>query len=248
MTLKEMSDVLVAAYSDPGNLKVAEDTKTGDLVVARSPSDGLLYRSRVLYQKPSESDQLNVSVQFIDFGTEAQIERDSLFVMVDNLFKYPAQAFRCSLENIRPPQDSWPQSPCEKFLESVQDRELSLKLVGRDQDETLLVELIDPQTNQPISSSLLEAELGIADGTAPAVKGITRCPDSSLPVDTSTFENLEITHPIMESTTVVGNTTLPTQSFSIEDGKDGKFRYFILNEHIFNFKELGPGVKKLYAI
>ncbi|GFR68044.1 tudor domain-containing protein 1 [Elysia marginata] len=229
--LKEISDILGAEFNDPEQRKLTQDAGTGDFVIARSSCDGLLYRSKVLSQqddKKVENNESKVCLQFIDFGTEGQVEKDHLFKMEGSLLKFPAQAFRCSLENIKPEQgDSWPQNACEKFTKVVKDRELSLRLVGRDQDGTSLVELTDPQTSQPLSSLLLET--GFA--TDSVEKGTKKCSDSLLPADTSTFDNLEITHPIMESTAAVQDTTQAMQSFSIEDGKDGHFRVYSLSLH-----------------
>ncbi|KAK3749426.1 hypothetical protein RRG08_003275 [Elysia crispata] len=233
--LKEISDLLGAEYSDPENLKLTQEACIGDFVIARNSNDGLLYRSKILSLESLEDDnedqQFKVSLQHIDFGIKGPAERDHMFKMESSLFRFPAQAFKCSLENVRPQQgDSWPQNVCEKFSEVVKDRELSLKLVGRDQDGTSLVELIDPQTSQSLSSLLIETEFGL-EAAESVDKGTKKYPDSSLPGDTSTFDGLEITRPIMESTTMGADTTQAVQSFSINEGKDGCFRVYSLSLH-----------------
>ncbi|RUS80335.1 hypothetical protein EGW08_011904 [Elysia chlorotica] len=234
--LKEIGDILGAEYSDPQNLKLTEEACVGDFVIARNLNDGLLYRSKVISVESSseentEDQQPKVFLQYIDFGTEGEADRDQMFKMETSLFKFPAQAFKCSLENVGPQQgDSWSQSVCDKFSEVVQDRELSLKLVGNDADGTSFVELIDPQTGQSLSSLLIETGFGLS-----SVESVDRdtknCPDSYLRGDTSAFDGLEITRPIMESTAMVCDTTQAMQSFSINDGKDGSFRVYSLSLH-----------------
>ncbi|GFN94103.1 LOW QUALITY PROTEIN: tudor domain-containing protein 1 [Plakobranchus ocellatus] len=227
--LQQISDLLGSAYSEQEETKVIENVNVGDLVVVKNLQDGLLYRSKVLDPKSSDNGnednlQPKVLLQFIDFGSEGEAETDHLFRIKDNLCTFPAQAFCCSLDNIRPRQeDSWPQEACQKFSEIVQDIELSLKLVGRDQDGILLVQLVNLQSGQSISSMLVDAGFGVTDSGG---RDINSCPNSS------TFDGLEITYPLLESTAMVGDTTQAiAQPVTVDEDGSGPFRSYKLVLH-----------------
>ena len=144
-----------AAEADKASPKLA----CGDFVVALSPDDEVLYRAKVI----KDYGDNKVAVRFVDYGNESEVSRDKIYSIKDEDTKIPSQAFMCCLDKIKPAatDDDWSQEACDKFSELVMDKELVLKLVGRNSGEGVIVDLVGSD-NLSIVSALLEAGFGQA--------------------------------------------------------------------------------------
>jgi hypothetical protein len=65
-------------------------------------------------------------VIFIDFGNEHKVDINAIFKLSEPLKKYPPQAFKCKLINIKPDKkkshnNAWPKSANEQFERLVQN-------------------------------------------------------------------------------------------------------------------------------
>ncbi|CAL1541995.1 unnamed protein product [Lymnaea stagnalis] len=232
-TLSQISQSMEIAYSSPQNEdKVEGPLSAGDIVAVVS-DDGQVYRSKVLssIDLDSSSDQ-KVSLRYLDYGNEREFPGNQIYKMKEELCSYPAQAIQCCLDCIQPSEDGWLPEACSKFLEIVEGHELFLKLVGREQDGSVLVDLISTDSDDHVSASLIASGFGEMVGFESAT-GIT---SSSLrntkAADTTGVDALEITQPIMESTVMPGEITQNIQqSYLFEDTENGHYRCLRLSLH-----------------
>ncbi|XP_012939180.1 uncharacterized protein LOC101858039 [Aplysia californica] len=222
--LDNIGSSLEDIYTSGGEVdRLTGRLNAGDIVVAIFSEDQQPYRSKVL----KDYDDEKVAVRFIDYGNESETARDQVFKIREELCQLPAQAFWCCLDKVKPLQEDWSPSACDRFSELVTDQELSLELVGRNEDGVALVELVVTESEKSVSSVLLEEDFArSADGD------VSRRDISVRGVNVSEMDSLEITQPIMESTAVVGNSTQNTlDTISVENALEGRYRQIRLGLH-----------------
>jgi len=128
---------------------------------------------------------------------------------------------------VKPVDDDWSSSACDRFSELVTDQELSLKLVGCNAVGVALVNITATESKQSIASVLIDE----AVAEAAERESVLTSKDGSSQGNMSEMSSLEITHPIMESTTVGGHMTPTSALDSISYDKEGEYRYVRLGLH-----------------
>ncbi|KAH9523644.1 hypothetical protein Btru_040566, partial [Bulinus truncatus] len=230
-TLSQISESLASLYSSPEEDDTIHGSlNAGDIVVALYTEDDQYYRAEVIYSNSiDELETDTISVRFIDYGNTSDSPKEHVYKIREELCQYPAQAFSCCLDHLKPDDDVWCPDACSKFSELVDDKELTLKLVGKEQNGTLLVELVHPDSREQLASQLVAEGFGKISRTESLVNMVDSVTSDSRICDTS--ECLEM-NPIMESTVMAGeNVQSNLDSYTLDEPEMGQYRHLRLTQH-----------------
>ncbi|CAG5127804.1 unnamed protein product, partial [Candidula unifasciata] len=212
--LSEISSSLASIYKAPSkDLLPTEPLCVGDVVVAVFDDDGEFYRAQILSLE---------GVRFVDYGNEGEVSQDLVFKLDEKLYAWPAQAFCCCLDKVQPVEDTWSSEAAQKLSELVLHQELLVKLVGREQDGIMLVDAVLQELGQSLKDLPAETQ----------AKTSSKCLETSTAGEISEIESLEMSQPILESTTMVGSSLakrVPTVTF--EEAGDQQFGSMKLSQH-----------------
>nr|KAI8754354.1 maternal protein tudor-like isoform X2 [Biomphalaria glabrata] len=227
--LSEISASLASLYFAPQDEDIIHGSlNTGDIVVALFTEDSQYYRAEVINSYSIEETETvpseKVLVRFIDYGNTNETSRDQVFKIREELCQFPAQAFCCSLNQIKSCDDAWSDEACSKFSDLVEDKELRLKCIGRNKSGTLLVELTYPDTEESLASLLA------AEGFGRLMEGEAQIDLADSRSDTKMSENISM-NPIMESTVMAGDMVQSNlDSYTIEEPENGHYRHLRLTQ------------------
>ncbi|XP_065110632.1 tudor domain-containing 6 [Paramisgurnus dabryanus] len=93
----------------------------GSPCLARFSDDLMWYRAQVI----KKSNDM-ISVLFVDYGNESEIDESSLKALTCNLLDAPPQAFLCLLEGFAPSEGSWDDTAADHFHELLMDKPLKV--------------------------------------------------------------------------------------------------------------------------
>lgn len=93
----------------------------GSPCLARFSDDLMWYRAQVI-KKSTDM----ISVLFVDYGNESEIDESSLKALTCNLLDAPPQAFLCLLEGFAPSEGSWDDTAADHFHELLMDKPLKV--------------------------------------------------------------------------------------------------------------------------
>ncbi|XP_068074939.2 tudor domain-containing 6-like isoform X1 [Danio rerio] len=96
-----------------------DQLRQGGICLARF-SDQLWYRAQVI------NTHEKVSVLFIDYGNESEIDFNSIKALPTKLLESPPQAFLCQLQVLGSVEGTWSDSAADKFFEILVDEPLKV--------------------------------------------------------------------------------------------------------------------------
>ncbi|KAM6265892.1 tudor domain-containing protein 1 [Porphyrio hochstetteri] len=125
----------------------------GNLYCAQFTGDNLWYRAAVTAYVSEDT----VLVSYVDYGNFEALPLTRLHPMIPRLMDIPAQAIRCTLAGVKPPEETWTSKAISFMKQLVEDKVLIVKVVDKE-DCKCVVELVDASVTPAIdlSSHLIE--------------------------------------------------------------------------------------------
>ncbi len=169
--LEELMAKLASDYSQLNNAELRLSApKLGTFCVARYSEDDEWYRGEVVGMERS-----SVRIKFVDYGNGEWMTPDKIRQMRKEYTELPAQAFECSLDNIRPIQEHWSEDISDKFEDLTYDenKKLMVEIVSVTKDNIHKVRLLDTSLGHDIDCGQMLVQMGLAEGgqaTQPASK------------------------------------------------------------------------------
>ncbi|XP_051501776.1 tudor domain-containing 6 [Myxocyprinus asiaticus] len=95
----------------------------GSPCLARFSDDQMWYRAQVI-NKCTDT----ISVLFVDYGNESEVNESSVKTLPCNLLESPHQAFLCRLEGFGPSEGSWDSTAADNLYELLVDKPLKVTI------------------------------------------------------------------------------------------------------------------------
>uniref|UniRef100_A0A8C6ZUL4 Tudor domain containing 1 n=1 Tax=Nothoprocta perdicaria TaxID=30464 RepID=A0A8C6ZUL4_NOTPE len=125
----------------------------GNVCCAQFSEDSLWYRAAVLAYTSEDT----VLVGYIDYGNFEVLHLTKLRPMIQRLMDFPVQVIRCTLAGVKPLMGTWTVEAISVMKQLVQDKVLTVKVVDK-KGNSSVVELLDASVTpgKNISSYLIE--------------------------------------------------------------------------------------------
>ncbi|NWY03829.1 TDRD1 protein, partial [Nothoprocta ornata] len=125
----------------------------GNVCCAQFSEDSLWYRAAVLAYTSEDT----VLVGYIDYGNFEVLHLTKLRPMIQRLMDFPVQVIRCTLAGVKPLMGTWTVEAISVMKQLVQDKVLTVKVVDK-KGNSSVVELLDASVTpgKNISSYLME--------------------------------------------------------------------------------------------
>ncbi|XP_022528728.2 tudor domain-containing 6 isoform X1 [Astyanax mexicanus] len=103
------------------NRVLLDNLSQGDSCLALFPDDNLWYRAQVIDKSVS-----SVSVLFVDYGNESELDQTSVRSVPASLLEIPPQAFLCQVEGFKAVDGCWNEAASGRFTELLVDKPLNV--------------------------------------------------------------------------------------------------------------------------
>ncbi|CAH2225286.1 Hypothetical predicted protein [Pelobates cultripes] len=130
--------------------------------------DGQIYRAKL--KSIRRFNPVSVVVQFVDYGSNAVVQSDSIFQLPDNLVKYPVKAFKVRLAGFKPPMKdcetvripyfpAWSMKALYTMMDLIEEKATLFASCTTVSQETTV--FIYDENHQPLHEPLVS--MGLAD-------------------------------------------------------------------------------------